>query len=82
MENNIKKLKIEKKECVNVILVYLILVILQLKYKKLLKNINKKKDLRFYGDHSKYIYLLFLVGLVVENHGMNQVVHYNNIMDH
>lgn len=23
-----------------------------------------------------------LVGLVVENHGMNQVVHYNNIMDH
>lgn len=23
-----------------------------------------------------------LVGLVAENHGMNQVVHYNNIMDH
>lgn len=23
-----------------------------------------------------------LVGLVVENHGMSQVVHYNNIMDH
>jgi hypothetical protein len=54
--NNTKKLKIERRECVNVILVYLILDTLLQRFKRPLKSTNKKKDQKYYGDLSNKLY--------------------------